>query len=196
MPFSVLSHMLHVERHRQRITRSVMAAGFAQPALGEIQIEKDDDDPILATNMRSTFLLTRKSKEGVARYGFSPCPAEDEGAVVTELARVLWEMSYAHEWGIRCRGVPQAVEGFRALGLEARTLVVSSQLARGILEQADLPPEGLVGAVDKMQVLVTTLPENTALVALAPANAGMCVRVGDNLGMLVRPLAFRVVRTS
>jgi hypothetical protein len=132
----------------------------------------------------------------MARYGFSPCPAEDEGAVVTELARVLWEMSYAHEWGIRCRGVPQAVEGFRALGLEARTLVVSSQLARGILEQADLPPEGLVGAVDKMQVLVTTLPENTAIVALAPANAGMCVRVGDNLGMLVRPLAFRVVRAS
>lgn len=195
MPFSALSHLLSVERHRQRINRSVMAAGFAKPALGEIHIEKADEAPMLATNMRGTFLVTRKSREGVARYGFSTCPVEQEPVLATELARVLWDLSYAYEWGIRCRGVLQAVESFHAQGLNPRTLVVSSILAREVLGQDDLPPEGLVGTVDKMQVMVTDLPEDVAIVALAPAHAGVCVRVGDDIGLLVRPLAFRIVHT-
>ncbi len=195
MPFSVLSHLLHVERHRQRITRSAMSAGFATPALGEIELSTNDEPPMLATNMRRTFLLTRKSREGIARYGFSPCTTEDESVLVTELARVLWEMSEPYGWEIRCNAVASAVEAFRGRGLEPRTLVVSSALARGVLAQEAPPPEGLAGVVDKMQVLVTNLPENVALVALAPAKTGYCVRVGDTVGALVRPQAFKVVRT-
>lgn len=194
MPFSVLSHLLHVERQRQRITRSAMSSGFAVPALGEIELGSAPETPMIATNMRGTFLVTRRSREGVARYGFTPCPVEEEGVLVTELARVLWELSTAHSWGIRCNTVALAVESFRVSGLEPRTLVVSSQLARSVLGSETLPPEGLAGVADKMQVLVTTLPEDHALVALAPAHAGACVRVGDNIGMLVRPQAFRVVR--
>lgn len=196
MPFSVLSHLLNVERHRQRITRSAMSSGFATPALGEIQLSSGEEaPPMLATNMRGTFLYTRKSRDNVVRYGFSICPVDEEGVLVTELARVLWELSEVHKWGIRCRAVASAVEAFKVQGLEARTLVVSAQLARGVLGQESLPPEGLAGTSDKMQVLVTNLPENVALVALAPAKAGTCLRVGDNIGMLVRPQAFRVVQT-
>jgi hypothetical protein len=196
MPFSVLSHLLHVERHRQRITRSAMAAGFATPALGEIQLrDSDGGEPLLATNMRGTFLRTRKSRDHVIRYGFSPCPVEAEGVLVSELARVLWDLSEAHHWDLRCRAVPEAVETFRARGMEPRTVVVSSQFARTVLGQETPPPEGLAGVVDKMQVLVTLLPEDVALVALAPISAGTCVRVGDNIGMLIRPSAFRVVHT-
>lgn len=195
MPFSVLSHVLHVERHRQRITRSAMSAGFATPALGEIQLSGSDEPALLATNMRGTFLPTRKSRDGIVRYGFSTCPVGEEGVLATELARVLWEGGPEEGWGIRCSAVATAIEAFRGKGLEPRTLVVSSQLAREVLGQETPPPEGLAGIVDKMQVLVTGLPENVALVALPPARAGFCVRVGDSMGMLVRPHAFKVVRT-
>jgi len=195
MPFSPFSHLLSVDRTRLRLNRSATAAGFAMPALGEVQLTNVPEPALLATNMRGTFLLTRKSSEGIARYGFSPCEPANEPVLLTELARVLWELSPQHEWDIRCSGVPEAVESFRTHGLEARTVVVSSQLARSVLGQDALPPEGLAGTVGKMQVLVTGLPENVALVALAPENAGVCVRTGDNMGMLVRPQAFRVVQT-
>jgi hypothetical protein len=193
MPFSVISHLLHVERHRQRITRSAMASGFATPALGEIEIGSSEEPLLLATNMRGTFLQTRKSFGGIARYGFSTCTVADEGVLATELARVLWDLPETH--GIRCNAVATAVAAFHSHGLEPRTLVVSSQLARTVLGQDALPPEGLAGAVDKMQVLVTGFPETVAIVALSPRQAGLCVRVGDNIGMLVRPQAFKVVRT-
>jgi hypothetical protein len=193
--FSVFTHLFHVERARQRITRSALSSGFAVPALGTMQINATDTAPLLATNMRGTFLLTRKSPDHAVRYGFSPCPIEEEGVLVTELAQKLWELSTAHEWGIRCRGVPEAVESFRAVNLEPRTIVVSETLARKILGQDVGALEGLAGTVDRVQVFVTSLPENIALVALAPASAGLCVRVGDNIGLIVRPLAFRVVRT-
>lgn len=193
--FSVFSHLFHVERARQRITRSAMSAGFAMPALGTMQINATDTTPLLATNMRGTFLLTRKAADHSVRYGFSPCPIEDEGLLAIELAQKLWELSFVHEWGIRCRGVLEAVESFRAVNLEPRTIVVSETLARKILGQDAGALEGLAGTVDRVQVFVTTLPENFALVALAPANAGLCVRVGDNIGLIVRPLAFRVVQT-
>jgi hypothetical protein len=207
MPFSVLSHLLFVERHRQRITRSVTSAGFATPAMGEIDLRPEDEGPMLASNMRGTFLLTRKSRENIARYGFSPCPPEDEGVLATELVRVLEMLSDAHGWGIRCRGVAEAVESLRGSGLVPRTIVVSTALARTALGQ-ETPVEGFLGTVahaapnrvlgdgsGDMQVLVTNFPENIALVALAPVKAGWCVRSGDNLGMLVRLQAFRVVRT-
>jgi hypothetical protein len=192
MPFSVLSNLFHVERARQRITRSVMSAGFALPALGEINLN-NDEPPLLATNMRVTFLLTRV-KDGIGRYGFSPVPIEEEAGLVTELARKLWEFSTVHGWGIRCRGVSEAVESMRLQNLEPRTIVVSEHLARGVLGQ-ETPPEGLAGVVDRMQVIVTNIPETVALVALAPMMAGICVRTGDHVGLLVRPLAFRVVQT-
>jgi hypothetical protein len=185
MPFSVFAHLLHVG-----------AAGFATPALGEILLNKVEEPALLATNMRGKFLLTRKTTDGVARFGFSPCSADDEPVLLTELATALWELSTVHEWGIRCRGVPEAVESFQAVGLEARTVVVSAQMAQSVLGQDALPPEGLAGNVGKMTVVVTALPENYALVALAPENAGACVRTGDNIGMLIRPQAFRVVRTA
>jgi hypothetical protein len=194
MPFSVLSHLFHVERARQRINRSPSASGFATPSLGEVQLGSQDEPCLLASNMRGTFLVTRKVGS-LARYGFSPCTVDEEWTLVGELARVLWDLSEAHEWGLRCKGVPEAVEALRGSGLEARTLVVPSALAQSVLGQAEAPSDGLVGTVDRMQVLVTNLPENTALVALAPSRAGICVRVGDHIGMLLRPLAFRVVRT-
>jgi hypothetical protein len=160
--------------------------------LGEIEIGSSDEPLLLASNMRGTFLQTRKSAGGIVRYGFSSCTVADEGVLTTELARVLWDLPETH--GIRCNAVATAVEAFRGHGLEPRTLVVSSQLARTVLGQ-DVPPEGLAGVMDTMQVLVTGLPETVALVALAPRQAGLCVRVGDNIGMLVRPQAFKVVHT-
>lgn len=196
MPFAPLSHLLHVDRTRPRLNRHASSVGYATPALGEIHLVNVPEPALLATNMRGTFLLTRKTPEGIARYGFSTCEVADEPVIITELARVLWELSAEHDWDIRCRGVPEAVESFRAKGLEARTVVVSSQLARAVLGQDALPPEGLAGTVGRMQVVVTGLPEDVALVALAPENAGVCIRTGDNVGMLVRPQAFRVVRTS
>jgi hypothetical protein len=195
MAFSILSHLLLVERHRQRIARSPTVAGFATPALGEIQLGDQEEPALIASNMRGEFRLTRKSRENVARYGFTPCSVDEEPALVTELARWLWNVGPGQGWNIRCTSVPEAVESFRRQGLEARTIVVSSQLARGVLGQEALPPEGFAGIVDRKQVLVTSLPESVAIVALAPVTAGYCSRVGDNVGMLVRPLAFRVVNT-
>lgn len=193
MPFSVFSHLLCIERHRPRITRSAFASGFATPALGEYQLSTSPQDPLLATNMRGTFLGTRPSRENVVRYGFTVCPLNEEGVLVTELARVLWELSEVHAWDIRCKTVAAAVASFE--GHVPRSLVVSARLAQEVLGQDAPPPEGFVGNIDKMQVLVTSLPENVALVALAPTQAGNSTRVGDNVGMIIRPRAFRVVRT-
>ena len=202
MPFSAISHLLRVERARQRINRSVTAAGFATPAMGEIQLD-EGTEPLLATNMRGMFLVTRRGLGDVARYGFSPCEVDEEHVLLTELARVLWELPTTHAWAgpragwsLRCTSVSEAVGQFRSNGLEPRTLIVSVDLAREVLgPDRQLPEEGLVGNVDQMQVLITNLPRDTALVALAPLRAGVCVRVGDNIGMLVRPEAFKVVHT-
>jgi hypothetical protein len=190
--FSVLSHLLEVERQRPRMNRRT--GGFATAGLGEVQLRAEDPSP-LVTNMRGTFLMTHKSPDHVARYGFSACPPEEEGVLLTELARVLSLLSDQNGWGLRCTSVAEAVEAFRLVGLEARTVVVSSQLAREVLGRETPVPEGLAGMSGRMQVLVTSLPENVALVTLAPARVGYCVRTGDSVGMAIRPQAFRVVQT-
>jgi hypothetical protein len=190
MLFSVLSNMFRVEQHRQRMTRALSAA---TPVLGELLARPEDPPGMLASNMRGTFLVTRKSSENVFRYGFTECSEEDEGVLITELARVLWDESNVRGWGVRCTGVPAAVADFRARGLTPRTLVVSAAVAKQVLGRE--AQEGFAGTVDNMQVLVTTLPENVTLVGLEPTKAGVCVRVGTSIGMLVRPDAFRVVRT-
>jgi hypothetical protein len=192
MPFSVLSHLVEIERQRPRVDRRTGRSSMA--GLGEVQLRAEDPSP-LVTNMRGTFLMTHKSPDHVARYGFSLCPPEEEGVLLMELARVLSVLSDQNGWGLRCTSVPEAVESFRQVGLEARTVVVSSQLAREVLGRETPVPEGLAGMVGRMQVLVTGLPENTAIVALAPVRVGYCVRTGDFIGMAIRPQAFRVVQT-
>ena len=138
--------------------------------------------------------MTHKSSDHVVRYGFTPCPAHEEGVLTTELARVLWELAPTHGWP-RCTSVSEAVASFLQQGLDARTLVVSSAVARTVLGRENDVPEGLAGTVGRLQVLVTGLPENVSLVALAPARAGYGVRTGDNIGLVIRPAAFRVVET-
>lgn len=201
MGYSALSRILLTDRRRQR--QAAVGAGFSVPAMGEIKAS-EDVVPLLASNMRQTFVPTRRSVEGFARYGFSPCPVEEEPRVLSELYRVLLELSTREGWANRCSGLPQAIERLRSAGLEPRSMVIPVQTLRDVcgpdqdLEaaQRSMAIKGHVAVVDGIQVLLSNLPQGAALVCAAPEVVGLYTRVGDHLGVLVQRVnrAIMVVR--
>ncbi len=178
-----------IEQHRQRRAN----VGFGVPAFEEREV-KEDVGPLLVTNARGTFVPTKVSSRGVARYGFSHCPIERESGLVAELHRVLTETSLRQGWSNRCSSVPEAVDRLRTGGVIPRSLVISDSLLPSICgPDYDLASvrrlmaaQGFVTMVDGMQVLLGDLPEGAALVAAAPAGVGYYTRIGDHLGVLVQ----------
>ena len=82
MAVSALQRILVPERYRQR-------AGVSEFSVPAVHQRKVDEEalPLLATNMRGTFLSTRRSVDGFAPNGFSNCPLEEEPTLLNELYR-------------------------------------------------------------------------------------------------------------
>lgn len=189
MPYAALERMLRPERFRQRSA----SRGFATPGLCFTGVP-DECMPLLATNMRGRFALTRRNAEGLAPFGFSSCPVGQEGPLLDELHRTLWALSEQGNWGNRCTAVPDAVERLRVLGVEPKSLVVSEGQVAGILgpgfdlnaARRAMALQGHVTVVDGMQLLLSDLTGNTAFVAASPSAVGVYTRVGDHVGMLLQ----------
>jgi len=153
-------------------------------------------ESILATNARGAFLQTRRNHDGVARYGFFPCPLEEEGVVLHRLFETVWSMAISGSWGNRFSSVAEAVTAMRASALPPKTIVIPSSAASALFGQEI--PTGRVTVMDGMQVVTSPLPEGSAIVATLPAALGVYTRVGDHLGLQLYNLqqTLMVVRSN
>lgn len=200
MPYSALERLLRPERRHQR---AAPRGGFSTPGLCLTAVSAECM-PLLATNMRGRFLPTRRNTHGEAPFGFSYCPLGEEGNLLNELHRTLFDLSGKSNWGNRCSAVSEAVNRLRSSGMEPKSLVVSeSQLTETLGSDFDLNSarramvfQGYVTMVDGMQLLLSDLAEGLALVAGPPSTVGIYTRVGDHLGLLLQQVdrAIMVVR--
>lgn len=202
MPYAPLERMLKTERYRQR---AAPRGGFSTPSLCFTAVPPDSM-PLLASNMRGTFMPTRRNVEGMAPFGFSPSIVGQEDGLLNELHRVLWELSERSGWTNRCSAIPEAVERLRTQGTEPKSLIVSESQVAGFMgpdfdlgaARRAMAVQGYVTVVDGMQVLLSALSEGSALVAASPAALGIYTRVGDHLGLLLQRVdrAVMVVRPN
>lgn len=172
---TVLSQLLHIDRYLPPKGRR---GDFVLPFLGEVGIQ--GQDPLLVTNTRGGFVQSRSGQTGVARFGFTVCPQEEEHRLLGSLYAYLSEA----EGTPRCMGVQSALDHLEGLGLKARGIVVSAADASAMLGPDTSVLDGLAGTVGGMQVFVTDLPRGAGLVAVAPDQLGIYTRVLDHLGLL------------
>jgi hypothetical protein len=191
MKLSVLERVLFVERHRRQASA---AGGFSLPVMLQDQVSPEDE-PLMVSNMRGDFLEGRRSKDGVSRFAFFPCPLEREDEVLRQLCHTLLRISTASNWGNRCRSVSEAMAFMVRQGLEPRTRVAPLSLLKeacGVAVGEDeaenlMLAQGHIAEVDGVRLVTTTaLPQGAALLAAAPAIVGTYFRVDDCLGVMIR----------
>ena len=184
MKVSFLDRMLLPERHHQRLAKSG-GESLTVPALSELKVDADVE-PLLVTNMRGTFVPTKRSMGGIARYGFSEVSIEAEGTIVNELHRVLLLQATTLGWPNRCKTPLEGIARLKGLGFEPKFVVVSSEDVCGSQSEADTMDrltlfQGHVAEMEDVQVLVGDLPKGKAFVTAAPALVGVYTRVGDHV---------------
>ena len=163
--FSVLAQVFLTERHRQRAGH----VGFSLPAFSEIEASPDIE-PLLATNMKGTFLRTRVSSFGHARFGFSEMEVSNEPLLLLELHRVLVVQASKEGWHNVVSTVPEALSRMSEFGIKPSVVLSAG-------------PE-----VEDVRGLPVAFPEGVALV-VGPAEAvGLHTRIGGHVGIL----AYRV----
>lgn len=184
MPFRALERMLSPERIHQRAGR----VGYAVPALQE-RPTPSEEGPFLVTNMRSQFVSTRVSREGLVRYAFSEVPPENDDEILVKIHETILAQP---NWSNRCTSIVEAMAFLRQQSLEPRTIVLPTQwlpeIDPGIeIEGAKtlMSHQGYVTKLDDVQVLVADLPLEKALVAAAPTLTGVYTRISDFLGILL-----------
>ena len=195
---TVLGRLLVPERHNMRMPEkleaSVRSGVSSRPILNELEVQ-EDVGPLLVTNAARRFVPTKRSAvRGVARYGFSEVPLEEEPQLVIELYMTLLDFSLRNHWANRCNSVSEAVTRLRGAGLTPTFLVVPESVLPDICD-ASFDPEwaaqmmkaqGYVATVDNMQVMTADLPPGAALVCLDPKLTGLYTRVGDYLGIMIQ----------
>lgn len=156
---TVLSQLFVTERHRPKADD----VGFSVPAISEIDVE-GEIEPLLASNMRNSFLRTHVSSHGTVRYGYSECPLEQEGALLGVFYRIL-SREASEDWGT-VRTVAEACDRMKRAGLTPAVVV---------------QPEPVD---DSLPVLTANIPEGCSLVVAKPEQAGIYTRIGEYVGIL------------
>lgn len=194
--FTALERLLTTERLRQRAAPN---GGFSVPALHEVSLT-GDVNPLLASNMKGSFLPTKVSAKGLARYGFSHIPVGADDVLLRELHRTLYALSIQENWTNRCKSIREAQERLQSFSLEVKTLIVGpsrlAEIAPGLSLQdawAEMRRNSAVAIVEDITVLLADLPEGAALVATAPSLVGSYTRVGSYLGVLLRSVHRNIV---
>jgi hypothetical protein len=139
----------------------------------------DGLDPILVTNARRGFVLTKKNREGMARFGFSPCTLEEEPLVLRSLVQHIVSMSIARGWNNRFDSVGGAIDFMQGSKFKPKNLV----LPRGVINRFTDSDGVQIGKVNGLQLLSTDLPEKTAILMTNAPALGVYVRVGDYIGL-------------
>ena len=157
MKISALRQLFSVETHRQKADN----VGFSVPVLSEIEVGLNSGlDPLLATNMRGTFLRTRVSREGCVRFAFSECLLENEDKLLVELVNILSTV-----------GAPASLEE-----------------AESTMKQHGVIPKMFVSPVEDSNPNFKCLQCSeleVGLLAAAPDKNGLYTRVGNHVGVLV-----------
>lgn len=154
--------------------------------LMEREIEPKQD-PLLVTNTRGSFVLSRRTKEGQGRYAFFECGLEEEKNLLPSLYATLLTLTKTPGWPALSRTVGEAALRI----VEPYSIVISESLIPSICgegftsEQVDvlMKAQGHVAVVNGMQVLAGNLPPGAALVTSNPKSLGVYTRVGDYLGL-------------
>jgi len=170
---TLLSEIFITERHRLRAGN----VGYSMPLASEIDVDDRSIEPLMITTTRGTFLQSRVSAAGYARFGFSECPVNQEGALLQEFHRVLLSRIDANGWISAAPTVGEALRLMSSQGIKPRHLVGGPWLADG-------------AAAREVKVLDAGFTEGSALLIAEPAVAGLHTRVGDYVGVL----AYRVNR--
>lgn len=144
------------------------------PLASEIDIEDRSIEPLMISTTRGTFLESRISRAGYARFGFSECRVEQEEVLVREFHRALVSRAKTNGW-------PCASTVGEAVDLMARKGARPCHLAAG---------PWVASAGDGVKVLEAGFSQGTALLVAEPSTAGLQTRVGDYVGVL----AYRVDR--
>lgn len=166
MQLSLLSQVFVTERHRQRAGD----VGYAVPGMSEVYYGDAAIEPLLATNMKGSFLRTRVSSSGgYARFGYSAVPVEDEAVLIGELYKVLLDRAPVEGWQNVVSTVPEALVRMRSFGV--RPCVILSATAT---------------PVDDLLALPAPLPEGAALVVGPAEGAGLHTRIGAHVGILAQ----------
>lgn len=184
MVISVWDRLLVPERYRQRVFKK--AGGLSIPLMMELELEAKED-PLLVTNTRGVFVLSRRTKEGFGRYGFFECPLELESNLLQSLYLTLDTLSKTRGWASPATSVSEAIGRL----IEPKSIVLSRNLIPSICgngftsDQVDtlMKTQGHIAVVNGMQVLAGNLPPGAAIVATQPKVLGVYTRVGDYLGL-------------
>ena len=191
--------LLIFERERQRMSDN----GLAVPAFQERPVEHTDA-PFIVTNMRGSFLLSRPTREGYLRFGFTNCPVDTEGTLLTAMFRQLRAISQDSGWENRCSSLAQAHKLMVRQGQEPRVVLISrttlSQACGEEITAEDASKivlaQGYMAEVDGIRVLPADLPLGCAILATHPALVGTYTRVGDYVGIALRKADQRLVLVS
>lgn len=167
---TLLSQMFVTERHRLRAGN----VGHSMPLASEVDTNDRSIEPLMITTTRGTFLQSRVSRGGYARFGFSECTGDQEATLVREFHRMLVSRSKLNGWSCVAAGVGEAMGLMRGKGVKPCHLVAGPWLK----------------AAEDVKVLDAGFPDGVALLAADPSVAGLHTRVGDYVGIL----AYRVDR--
>lgn len=161
-----LSQLFITERHRLRAGN----VGHSVPLASEVDMDDRALEPLMVSTTRGTFLPSRIARDGFARFGFSECGIEREGALLLEFHKQLVQLSTAHGWECVVDSPEIAVSRMRDHG------EIPFHLAAGPWIEVD----DIGGA----RVLDVGLPQGLALLVTTPSKAGLYTRIGDYVGVL------------
>lgn len=165
---TILSHLFVTERHRLKAGD----VGHSVPLLSEIDVTDRDIEPLLVSSARGTFLPTKVSQRGYARFGFNHCTPAQELGLLVEFHRVLIERSRACNWGNVASDMETGLDIMRGSNLSPVF----------ILMPKEDPPPSIEGVV----VLNCPLPSGSALISTLPEITGLHTRVGDYVGIMAK----------
>lgn len=169
---TILSELLKTERYHQRTPRSSRGsfAGLLAtiPSMLEIELSEGVEDPLLVSNMRGQFLVSRKSRTNCGRFGFSEIPLEEEDALILELIQSVRKQP----WGTCFTTFERALEDMQESPTPARFLVC----AKG--SEIQVPPG--------VTLLQTGLPEGVGLLSSDRDATGLYTRVGNFVGLMIQ----------
>jgi hypothetical protein len=168
---TLLSEIFITERHRLRAGQ----VGYSMPLASEVDVQDRSIEPLLITTTRGTFLQSRVSSAGYARYGFSECSVKQEGTLLQEFHRVLLDRTNVNGWRSAASTVGEALRVMSDHGVKPYHLVGGPWLG---------------GGPGDVRVLDGGFSDGLALLVAEPSAAGLHTRVGDYVGVL----AYRVDR--
>lgn len=188
MAFTALERILQTERLRQRAAQQ---GGFSIPALLERKADPSEG-LFLASNMRGGFLVTRPSKDGVVRFGYSCVPVGTDDTLLKALVANLAITAETENWSNRCTSIQDGLAQLQAFGYRPYAITLSPSLLPSVLPDVSVEDawsrmraDSQVAEIDETLILLADLPEGWACITAHPSLLGVYTRIGDYVGVLL-----------